>query len=896
MIIQDKTSSLKNKERDKNKDTIRNNGKSKEKSKKRICKEANEDFNVSPHAYDNLTESEDDEEDVEYQNNLNLIERRLLLFSKMKIVSWNVQGMSKTNKGSLTPHHVESGIFHNKITLGDKRWVAVKGTVISENKDVIIVNVYAPHDENEKLIIWETSTLSPYQQWWEEYEIFGWAAFVVKEKLKSLKIDLKKWNHDIFNAENNEMRFLNDHIKVQLQKIELNPMDSEAEHLLMQLTHSRKEAKRREQLKWRLASRINWLRNGDKNTRFFHLAYKIKHHNNFIYGMQIDQVWSEDPSEIKEHGLAYFKSLFARKQSPSQPKIDWSQLGIQKLLEQEASTLDQEFNQEEVWEAVSSFDGGKAPGPDGFTMELFKRGWHFISPEFMQVMAEFHSNASLPKGFNSTFLVLIPKQNAPKDITNLRPISLINAPYKILSKVIANRLRSVMSKLVSENQSAFIVDHHLSDSVMLVNELWHLLKKSKTSALFLKLDFAKAYDSVSHNFLLSTLNGMGFTDRFVSWVSACISDVHFSILINNSPTKEGVMGRGLRQGDPLSPLLFILVTEVMSRMLSSSLNRGFLQGLIVSLSKTALYGINIDQTQLQQYAQLMGCCVGNFLFEYLGIPIGINPRRIGAWQKVIDRFKRKLTGWRGRIPFHPVTLTVSSVWKNIINIQSENNILQVLGPQAWKWKVGGGLQTSFWNDWWIGNARLRHSFVRLYYLSTKPFGKICEFYKNNNDGSFSWDFSFTRPLLPYESTQLQQMLLLLSHITIVPNKDDYIQWVPGDNGQFTVCAATRMMISLPDECPPLWARFYWVKHIPPKVQCFQWLALHNAIPVKGVLLHRHVLMAPGEDLCLWCNEHVESISHLLLHCQWTNEIWKILFLWWGVEWILPESFHLFVRD
>ncbi|GKF45570.1 cysteine-rich receptor-like protein kinase [Tanacetum coccineum] len=222
-----------------------------------------------------------------------------------------------------------------------------------------------------------------------------------------------------------------------------------------------------------------------------------------------------------------------------------------------------------------------------------------------------------------------------------------------------------MSKLVSENQSAFIADHHLSDSVMFVNELWHLLKKSKTSVMFLKLDFSKAYDSVSHNFLLYTLNEMGFTNRFVSWVSACMLDVHFSILINNSPTKEGVMGRGLRQGDPLSPLLFILVTEVMSRMLSSSLNRGLLQGvrlddsysinhsqfaddtilflypstgeinkvrvlvdlfsqmsgLKVSLSKTAMYGINIDQTQLQQYAQLMGCCVGNFPFEYLGVPI-----------------------------------------------------------------------------------------------------------------------------------------------------------------------------------------------------------------------------------------------------------------------------------
>ncbi|PWA95686.1 hypothetical protein CTI12_AA047920 [Artemisia annua] len=112
----------------------------------------------------------------------------------------------------------------------------------------------------------------------------------------------------------------------------------------------------------------------------------------------------------------------------------------------------------------------------------------------------------------------------------------------------------------------------------------------------------------------------------------------------------------------------------------------------------------------------------------------------------------------------------------------------------------------------------------------------------------------------------------------------------GDNGQFTVTTATRILMSVPDECPPLWASFSWFKHLPPKVKCFHWLALHDVIPVKEVLLHRYVSLAPLEDLCLWCLEHVESICHLLLHCQWTNAIWRSLFLWWGVEWVCLKPF------
>ncbi|GJT53298.1 cysteine-rich receptor-like protein kinase [Tanacetum coccineum] len=321
------------------------------------------------------------------------------------------------------------------------------------------------------------------------------------------------------------------------------------------------------------------------------------------------------------------------------------------------------------------------------------------------------------------------------------------------------------------------------------------------------------------------MKDMGFTQKFVSWISACISSVHFSILINNSASKEGVMGRGLRQDDPLSPFLLILVAEVLSSMFSSALNRGILQGVRVDESfalnhsqfadDTILF-LNHSTNEINKarailelfykmsgliFAVLMDCSVGNFPFEYLGIPIGTNRRRINAWQKGGNISKRKihlvswkivckpkelgglgvvplrvknmalLTSWWGKynenrsalwkmvitksyarsfpsklseLHFIPPHSRVSSVWKNIINIKKENDVLRILGPQTRKWNVGAGNQVFFWNDWWVGSARLRSLFGLLFLISSKPFGTISEFYVLNVDGSISWDLRFNR--------------------------------------------------------------------------------------------------------------------------------------------------------
>ncbi|WMV45545.1 hypothetical protein MTR67_038930 [Solanum verrucosum] len=199
------------------------------------------------------------------------------------------------------------------------------------------------------------------------------------------------------------------------------------------------------------------------------------------------------------------------------------------------------------------------------------------------------------KSYNATYIALIAKKTGEKELKDFRLVSLIGSFYKLISKVLTEILKRVVDKLVHKQQMAFIKGRKIMDVVLINNEAFDSRVAQKKPGIFCKLDIEKAYDHVNWEFNLSMLRQMGFGGKWNSWIKYCISNVMFSILINGSPEGFFNAPRGIRQGDPLSPFLFIIAMEGLNNMLNITKTTQIIQGFQVS----KIAGNNVEITHLQ---------------------------------------------------------------------------------------------------------------------------------------------------------------------------------------------------------------------------------------------------------------------------------------------------------
>ena len=526
--------------------------------------------------------------------------------------------------------------------------------------------------------------------WWQRLEFRGTSSYVLTEKMKAIKNLLKIWNKEVFGrVEENKKSALA--IVADWDNLESErPLSSEELGTRMTAVEDFKKWSLMEETTWRQKSRELWLKEGDRNTGFFHRMTISHKKSSTIERIRIGGNWLEGDGEVRTGIVNAFQDLLS---DPGFWRASPEGLDFSRIEASAASKLEEPFTENEIHAASLTLNGDKAPGPDGFTAAFWQLSWDFVKLDILDLFKDFHERGRFGKGLNSTFLVLIPKIRGAEDLKDFRPISLIGSIYKLIAKVLANRLKKVMNGLVNLAQNAFVEGRQILDASFIANDVIDSMQKRKERGILCKLDIEKAYDQINWKFILKVLKKMGFGDKWVSWIEWCISTATFSVLVNGSPTGFFGSSRGLRQGDPLSPYLFVLGMEALSVMIDKAAEGGFISGYmfkgrdnsvkqithllfaddtLVFCKDTedqmthlcwilawfeALSGlkINLEKSSLLPVGRVedvdgcaleLGCKIGSLPTEYLGLPLGAKHKDTKVWDGVEERFRNRLALWK----------------------------------------------------------------------------------------------------------------------------------------------------------------------------------------------------------------------------------------------------------
>ena len=331
-----------------------------------------------------------------------------------------------------------------------------------------------------------------------------------------------------------------------------------------------------------LRSKIKWYNEGERNTKYFHSLEKHHFNCKTIRNLKTENnIRISKDAEILREAKTFYKSLHSS-------KIDLSMSNEKdNSFFPENNKIKLNYNQKmscegllSAAECLQTMESGKSPGTDGLPAEFYKIFWNDVSMFLIDAL-----NMSFSKGYLSIsqrrgLITLLPKKNKHRQyLKNWRPITLLNCDYKIAAKSIATRLKKVLPHLINNDQTAFLKGRFIGENIRLINSVIDYAEKQNIPGLLLFVDFEKAFDTLEWTFVEKTLSFYNFGESIKSWFKLLYTDITSCIQYNGWSSDFFQLGRGVRQGCPLSPYLFILCVEILA---SAVRNNDGIKGICLS--------------------------------------------------------------------------------------------------------------------------------------------------------------------------------------------------------------------------------------------------------------------------------------------------------------------------
>ncbi|WVZ79919.1 LOW QUALITY PROTEIN: hypothetical protein U9M48_027442 [Paspalum notatum var. saurae] len=687
----------------------------------------------------------------------------------------------------------------------------------------------------------------------------------------------------------------------------------------------------------RQRSRLLFLEAGDANTKFFHLQACHRSRRNFIQKIRVhgsEIVLEDAKADAFYH---FFQNMFGLPGARSHA-LRFQNLGLNTT---DLEGLDHCFTEEEVWAVVRDLPNEKAPGPDGFTGLFFKSVWSIVKDDILRVLNAFWSLDTRSLFLlNDAYIILLRKKADAIELKDFRPISLIHSISKLLTKVLSVRLAPKLKDLISCNQSAFIKTRSIHYNFHAIQLTCKLLHRKRVPAVLLKVDLARAFDSIA----------------------SLLASSSTKVLLNGRPGRRICHARGLRQGDPLSPMLFVVIMEALNGLIKLAYRGGFLasfrhpavrcrallyaedlvifvtplqrdlrllkrlldvfagaSGLCTNLSKCSATPIacSLEDLMLQQ---TLGCQVVYFPCIYLGVLLHIKKLRKNNEQVIIDKVAAQIPKWKGSmlnlagravlvkatlsaILVHVAITTCLSNWavgaidKLRRSFLWSGEAVTVAGRCKVAWprvcrpvEFGGlGISNTDQSRGWISLAgcdvKIVQDLFRASVEITLGDGSTALFWVDYWLQGMSIEMlgpNLIRAVPPrFRSRTVWEKVHEVSLREGVP---DNFRWHWTSDGMYSSASAYRACFL--GSTFFLGAKFLWKAKVHPKVKFFAWLAAKDRCWTAE---RRRRQGLQDNDACALCDQESESIDHLLVQCSFARQVWFLVLRALSWHLLVPES-------